>query len=331
MKKFLFAFLITFASFYMVGCGSSKEDDIIEKLRKNIKDANSYHISGVFELRNNDDKYLYDIEVDYKKDNSFRVSLLNQTNNHEQIILKTGEDIYVITPALNKSFKFQSEWPYNNSQTYILQSILNDIEQDSEVGVKEEENGYIITTSVHYSNKKDLVSQNIYIDKDANILKVEVLDTSNQPKIIMNFNSINYNINIDDQLFSVEKNTSSEIETDITVGNLDGIVFPMYVPADTYLTSQDIISTDLGQRAILTFNGESPFTIIQETANFDKNSAYINVDGEPALIMDTVGVVSDTYISWISNGVEYYVVSEDLSQEELLTVANSISVMPMSK
>lgn len=51
-------------------------------------------------------------------------------NNHEQIILRNKDGVYVVTPSLNKSFKFQSEWPYNNSQVYLLQSIVDDIKDD---------------------------------------------------------------------------------------------------------------------------------------------------------------------------------------------------------
>ena len=29
----------------------------------------------------------------------------------------------MVTPSLNKSFKFQSDWPYNNSQVYLINSI----------------------------------------------------------------------------------------------------------------------------------------------------------------------------------------------------------------
>ena len=55
----------------------------------------------------------------YLKKDKFRVGLTNKTNNHEQIILKNDDGVYVITPSLNKSFKFQSDWPYNNSQIYL--------------------------------------------------------------------------------------------------------------------------------------------------------------------------------------------------------------------
>lgn len=331
MKRILIFLAAISFIFFLTGCGKSEEDDVLEKLSKKIIGSDAYHLSGVFELKNNEESYLYNINVEYKKEDNFKVSLVNQTNDHEQIILKNVDGVYVLTPSLNKSFKFQSEWPYNNSQTYILQALLKDIEDDSEREVQKVENGYIITTSVNYSNKKDLVKQNIYLDKDSNITKVEVLDTSNQPKIIMNFDKIDFNATIDDNYFKLENSVSKDEIKDVPVSSIDGIVFPMYIPTNTYLTSQDLIETETGQRVILTFNGESPFTIIQETIS-NKNNFYGELnDGEPQLILDTVGILSDSFVTWMSNGIEYHVISEELSQEELLSVANSISVMPISK
>ena len=330
MKKICFVLITLLCSFILSGCGSSSEEDIVKKFTEKVNEANSYHIEGNFEIINNEENYTYDITVDYKKEENFKVSLINKTNNHEQIILRNTDGVYVLTPSLNKSFKFQSDWPHNNSQTYILQTIVDDIENDSEKDIQKTDSGYTITTSVNYSNKKELVKQNIYLNADGVLVKVEVFNTDNQPKIVMNFSSIDFNVNIDDENFSLEKNASTNTEVDTPVSSIDGIVFPMYVPADTYLTSQDVISIDGGERAILTFNGEKPFTVIQETVS-GQDSLNMTVDGEPYLIMDTVGILSESYVSWISNGMEYYVISEDLTQEELLSVANSISVMPVSK
>ena len=331
MKKILFVVAIICTTFLLCGCGKKSEDDILKKLSKKIGDSEAYHLVGTFELKNNEESYLYNITVDFKKDNKYRVKLVNQTNNHEQIILRNNDGVYVLTPSLNKRFKFQSDWPYNNSQTYILQTVLNDIEEDSEKTVEKTENGYVIKSSVNYSNKKELITQNVYLDNDANILKIEVIDSNNKPQIIMNFEKIDLNANVKDDIFILEKNSSSDIQTDVPVSSIDGIVFPMYIPANTYLTSQDILPTEKGERAILTFNGENSFTVIQETVSAEDEVDNYLVNGEPYLIMDTVGIVADSYVSWITNGIEYYVISETMTQEELLNVANSISVMPVSK
>ena len=330
MKKIFFLVMTLMFMITLSGCGTSKEDDVVKSLIKKISSAESYSITGTFELINNEENYTYDINVNYKSAEKFKVSLVNKVNNHEQIILRNESGVYVLTPSLNKSFKFQSDWPYNNSQTYILQTLVKDIENDSEKDVKKIDDGYVITTSVNYSNKQDLVKQNIFLDKDINITKIEVLNSENQAKIVMNFNKIEFNTTINDDIFNIDNNVFSNEDNEKTVSTIDGIVFPMYVPTDTYLTSQDVISVDGGERAILTFSGEKPFTIIQETIS-NTDILNMNVDGEPQMIMDTIGVLSDSYVSWISGGMEYYVISEDLTQDELLTVANSISVMPVSK
>lgn len=62
----------------------------------------------------------------------YKVVLVNQTNNHEQVILKNKEGLYVVTPSLNKSFKFDSVWPENSSQAYLLQNLVTDIKNDNE-------------------------------------------------------------------------------------------------------------------------------------------------------------------------------------------------------
>ena len=82
---------------------------------------------------NNEDSHKYNIDVAYKEEDNFRVSLKNKTNNHEQIILRNSDGVYVLTPSLNKSFKFQSNWPENNSQVYIIQSVLVDINEDKNI------------------------------------------------------------------------------------------------------------------------------------------------------------------------------------------------------
>ena len=50
------------------------------------------------EIVNNEEKYTYDVDVTFKKGNYYKVSLVNKENNHEQIILKNDDGVYVLTP-----------------------------------------------------------------------------------------------------------------------------------------------------------------------------------------------------------------------------------------
>ena len=62
------------------------------------------------------------------------------------------DGVYVLTPTLNKSFKFQSKWPYNNSQSYLLQSIINDMENDANLKMTKQDGNYVFTSEVNYKN-----------------------------------------------------------------------------------------------------------------------------------------------------------------------------------
>ena len=181
MKKKLLIILMTV--FLMTGCFGRGKKDVIKELEKKVDGLNSYYIKGELEIINNEDNYTYDVEVSYKKEDNFKVDLINKTNNHEQIILKNSEGVYLLTPSLNKSFKFQSDWPYNNSQIYLLQTLIKDIKNDEEKTIEETENGYKITTNVNYANNRNLTKQYIYADKNANITSVEIVNNNNINKI----------------------------------------------------------------------------------------------------------------------------------------------------
>lgn len=330
MKKYFLYALLLFSCLGMVGCVKSGENDIVKDLSKKIKKTDGYYLNGELQIINNEDSYLYDVEVAYEKEDNFRVSLKNKTNNHEQIILKNMDGVYVLTPSLNKSFKFQSEWPYNNSQAYLLQTIVMDIENDSDRLFEQTDNGYIFTTKVNYSSNNNLVKQKISLDKDLNLKEVIILNSKDEIQMKMTFNSIDYKATYDDTYFTLKGNMSN-VQTETTSKTLDSIIYPMYIPENTKLSGQEKVLTDNGERIILTFSGDSPFTLVQETANITEEFLTIPMYGEPYMITGTVGALSEDSITWSSNGVEFYVVSDKLSTEQLLEVANSINTITVSK
>lgn len=329
MKKKMLVSLFLVALALLGGCFKDTNSDVISKVCDKINQLNSYYLDGKLELYTNEDTYTYDVKVQYQKDNNFNVNLNNTINNHEQIILRNKDGVYVLTPSLNKSFKFQSEWPYNNSQSYLLQSIVKDIESDENASVTFKDDMYIIKTNVSYPNNKELVSQNIYVDKDMNIKEVCVMDSLGNIGIKMTFNSILENKNISLEEFTLENNMNTE-KTSEEVSKIDNIIYPLYIPNNTYLSTQETVEIDNGERVILTFAGDYPFVLIQETAKIDEELQVTPVYGDPYLFTDSVGTISDKSVSWISNGIEYYVTSNVLDEEQLLTVAESIGTLPVA-
>ena len=78
---------------------------------------------------------------------------------------------------------------------------------------------------------------------------------------------------------------------------------------------------------IMTFSGDSPFILVEETAVKEKELTITPTYGEPFLLVDTVGSLTDISYTWTSNGIEYYIVSDVMSQNELLDVARSLNTV----
>lgn len=350
-KKILFILLV--GVFLLSGCGKTSESSIIKDLEKKINNSKSYYIEGTLEIVNNEDLYTYDVKVSYAKGDNYKVNLTNKVNNHEQVILRNSDGVYVVTPRINKSFKFQSDWPYNNSQVYLLKPLLDDILSDENRTFTKDGDNYKIVVAANYPNNEKLVKQEILLDKDANIKKVTVMDTNGTAQITMNFDKIDLSSKFNDNYFDLkeiidvkeetpsdnkttENNTNTNTDKDKTTetkqtSTIEDVIYPMYLPVNTYLSNKEKVSKDNGERLILTFDGDNPFMLIEETVTYEKEHLIVPTYGELELMASTVAIVNDNSVNWIDNNIEYYVVSDKLSKSELLDIARSISVLPVSK
>lgn len=336
MKKRIL-FLLIFGLFTLSGCFKTSEKDIIKEFEKKVDRADSYYLEGTLDIVNNEDVYTYDVKVSYAKKDNYKVELVNTINSHEQIILRNSDGVYVITPRINKSFKFQSDWPYNNSQVYLLGPILEDINGDEERTFEETNDGYKVVVSANYPNNPKLIKQEILFDKDSNIKKVTVVDKNGNTQITMNFDKIDLNSKFNDNYFElksiidVEENDENNNTNTEETSSIEDVIYPMYLPVNTYLSNTEKVDKDNGERLILTFDGDSPFMLIEETLSYEDEHLIIPTYGELELMASTVAIVNDNSVNWIDNNMEYYVVSDSLSKSELLEIARSISVLPVSK
>jgi len=128
---------------------------------------------------------------------------------------------------------------------------------------------------------------------------------------------------------SNNNNTTKE-ETKTTLSIKD-VIYPMYLPNNTYLTSQERINTENGERLILTFGGDNSFVLVEETINTTDNNLVIPVSGEFDFLSDVIGVIGNNSVMWHSNGIEYYMTSNNLETSVLVEIARSISILPVSK
>lgn len=356
------------------GCGKMEVGDVVKEFQNQVDNSKSYVLKGTMEIYSDEDTFTYSVEANYLKDNYYKVLLVNQTNNHEQVILRNADGVYVITPMLNKSFKFQSEWPDNSSQSYLLRPILNDINNDVEVTMEVIDSKYILKSKVNYPNNSDLVYQKLTLDQDMNLNKVEVYNNNDAMKIKVNINSIDWKAGLSENDFKLEdyvkeENTDNNVtsqdnttkenceeddptckqetacdpkkedcesenstcegndctKNDQTTGVLEDIVYPLYIPSNTYLSGKDKVDTDSGERVILTFGGDKNFVLVEEVATVSPEFEIIPVYGDPLMLNDTIAALSENSLYWTSNNINYYLAGNDLSNEEILNIARNMS------
>ncbi len=329
MKKLLFILL---CSILVVGCGKVDSEKVLKEFETKVTNSDNYTLTGTMEIINNEDVYNYEVNVSYLKGDYYKVNLINTNNEHEQVILKNDEGVYVITPSLNKSFKFQSDWPNNSSQTYILDSLLSDLKSDANRELLEEGDKLILKSSVNYPNNSNLVSQSVTFNKDMDLEKVEVFNDAGVAQITLVVTELNLKANNTKEIFNLSNIIQeSDVDTETeTTGTIENIIYPMYVPTGTTYSSEEKITNESSERVILTYTGEKPFIIIEETAQVPEETEVTAVNGDLVTYGNIVGVLTDTSLNWTTNGMEYYIVSSNMSAEELLQIAASTATVAVS-
>jgi len=90
------------------------------------------------------------------------------------------------------------------------------------------------------------------------------------------------------------------------------------------LVEEKEIDTENGKRIVMTFDGEKSFTLIQERAKVSEVGTTTTVSGEPVDLGFTVGSLTENSITWSYQGVDFMIASEDLTQEEMYSIAHSV-------
>jgi len=331
MKKIGLMFVLGFA-FLLAACGNMTQEDVVEKLTANYRDAASYMAEGIMTLESDGQTYEYAIEVAFQRPGMYRVTMRNETTNNEQIILKNDEGVFVLTPSLNKKFKFQSDWPLSSSQIYLYESLLSDIMNDEQRVFTAGENSFVFETAANYHGNSDLVSQVVEFNKDTLApISASVKDSNGTVRMSMNFSSFEFNAEMSDGFFDSEatmeqtQNTMGILPMDpIDIGQME--LQPTFLPAGAVLTNHAaFVTPDGGERVIMTFDGDLPFTLIQETGTVNEDWVITQTDAALVVSGNMVGFLSDNTLTWIRDGVEFFLVSDALDANQMISVAASVS------
>jgi outer membrane lipoprotein-sorting protein len=192
----------------LAGCGGSKNaESIVKDLDKVVSKMESYQGSGTMILHTGQQPQEYKVEVWYQKPNLYRISLTNAKRDITQIVLRNEEGVFVLTPQLNKSYRFQSDWPDNQGQVYLYQTLAQSILLDNTRQLTTDKDTYVFDVMAgNYQNgsfarQKIWLAQNDYAPRH-----VEVTDTNANVMVEVTFDVFEFGKKLDNSAFDMDKN-----------------------------------------------------------------------------------------------------------------------------
>lgn len=315
----------------LAACGEKSQESVVEKLEDTVQAMDGYKAQAVMKMSTGQEEQKYDIDIWHKKEDFYRVDLNNDKDEKGgQVILKNEDGVFVLTPALKKSFKFQTEWPHNSSQPYLFQSLVSDVLEDSEATFEATDSHYVFQTKTNYQSNNNLPYQEIYFNKKTYTPElVKVLDKDKNALVEVAFSNFELDATFKDTDFQMDENMTNEQEeaanapVEEEAQTLE-VFFPLETAGSELVEKKEVDLED-GKRVILSFEGEKNFTMVQEKRDVVPTlSAPKEVKGDIVNLGHAIGALSENAVEWTENGVDYYLASNELTKEELIEVASSV-------
>jgi outer membrane lipoprotein-sorting protein len=199
------------------GCGSKDATSIVKDLDKVMTKMESYEGSGTMTLHTGQQPLSYKVEVWYQKPNFYRIALTNEKRDITQIVLRNDEGVFVLTPSLNKSYRFQSDWPENQGQVYLYQTLVQSIKMDNSRKFTTDKDAYVFDVMAGNYQNGSFARQKIWLAKDNyRPQHVEVTDTNNNVMVEVDFNQFNFGKKFDDTAFDMDRNMAQKPDSQTT-------------------------------------------------------------------------------------------------------------------
>ncbi|MGG6310694.1 LolA family protein [Paenibacillus macerans] len=207
MRRFTWMLtIVIISSLVLAACGKKDADGVVKDLDKVVTQLESYQGSGTMTLYTGDKPQEYKVEVWYQNPTFYRIALTNAQKDITQIVLRNEQGVYVLTPSLNKSFRFQSDWPENQGQVYLYQTLARSILSDSSRQFESDKDSYIFEVAANY-NTHALVRQKIWLAKNNYAPKqVQVSDAEAKVVVEVKFDKFDFDAKFDKNSFDMQHN-----------------------------------------------------------------------------------------------------------------------------
>lgn len=368
--------IVLLVLFVLSACGSPSKEDVVKKLSSKWDDQKGYEVMATMEIKTGEAQRKYGVEVWHTKPDFYRVNVTDEQSGESQMIVRNDQGVFVVVPSLGKTYEFQSNWPEQNSQAYLIEALAKDIALDEESEMTEEDGTYTFVTKTRNNHQKMLPTQQVHIDKKTLLpKKVSVLDESDTEQITINFDKISLGVAHKPEEYAVDVESPKKEEKEEKTGEEKGKEeedgeqeqdeatedekdgekdeeemtdedegedkedatdqqdeasnFQTYYPTIAWdgvlLKNEEVIQTEEGTRAFMTYGDEKQFTLVEEVSKPVEGSLPVSMEGDPVDLGFTVAALTEHSLRWESNGMSFYLASDNLTIDEMIEVAMSMA------
>lgn len=319
MKKvIIFVSLI----FLLTSCSKAvSKDSFMEGLVEYNDNLTSYYSDVSLEIIKGEEVINFECEVYYLADDYYKVIMKDQQTNNTQAIVKNSEGVTVLTPLLNRQFKFSNDWPLNSSHAYLFQSLVKDITSDENATVSNSDKDYVVTSLFNSKTNASLKTQKVTFSSDYKPLYCVVLNEAEEVQMKATFNSFtdNYNLKVSD--FDTNAITTS-LRLEMGEGNIDvdiETVAPTYAPDGVDFESS-VVTDDY---IIYNYSGEATYTVTCTEVEEDDVLTTYRTYEDLVLLTCGLGAYNDNSVVFYKGNILVTIYSDSLEIDTLVTIANS--------
>lgn len=325
----------------VVGCGVPGGKSVSQKIETQAQqlENQNYQSEAKMTVQMDNNVQTYYVEVSYESPETYKIALGNQDKQIHQIIVHNKNGMFIVSPSLGKVFRFNGKWAENQGQIYLYDQLLNEIAKNKDI--KPQKGNGTYTFNLPVTPASDTIStQKVVLDsKTLQPQTVSLLDKSGKAAVSLQFTSFKTGVTFNSTDFdphSLAGSGASDTKTTMAGSSSAGTStgssgstssnesFGYIEPKTLYGTKMTSIMQPSQTSAILRFGGEHTYTLEEwrptKRDMADPGAELVDLFGVPA--MYTLGDSVNT-LTWLNNGVEFSIMSNDMNLQELQDVAIS--------
>jgi len=310
----------------VAACGTPNEKDMKSKLSSEAQSLNTsnYQSTATMIVQMDNSSQTYHIETLYESPDVYAIKLGDSNKNINQIVVHNKNGMFIVSPQLQKVFRFNGNWAQNQGHIYLYDQILNQIVTGKDVKMTKNGKDYLFDMPVSPANDV-VVRETVELASGTLSPKQVILyDKNNKAVVTIAFNTFKTGMKFTEEDFNPQNLTQAVKTTIAETPQQFGYIEPDVSATALLGDKLSIMDPSSNDSALLRYTGDKAFTLDEwrpmPGVSGLVNAQLLDMFGTPAVYSTGDHAGS---LMWIQNGVEFSITSSKMSMDDMQKVAEA--------